>query len=394
MIPHRRLDFNAVFTTEKYESFLRALDEASGTHVDFRICETPVFIDAEFEKRVYTAALEILALTMTPEYHEISERSFPPGCKAPNENAHPEFVQVDFAVTSAPGGGFGIKLIELQGFPSLYGFQEMLGRMAIEHYGLEGLRHLAPGISHETYVEMLRRAVFGDHDPESVVLLEVEPMKQKTLCDFLVTERMIGVKTVDITHVEKEGRSLYRHDASGRRIPIRRIYNRAIIDEITQKKIAVPFSFTDDLDVEWACHPNWFYRISKFSIPYLDHPAVPKTLFLDAFDALPDDLENSVLKPLYSFAGSGVIVSPTRADVDAVPADQRGAWLLQEKVEYAPALLTPSGGTKVELRVMILWDKEPAPVMLLTRTGRGRMMGVDFNKNLDWVGATCCLVGP
>jgi hypothetical protein len=392
MIPSRRSAFNASFTPERYRGFLELLDREAGVHVDFRVCESPVFISAELERKLYDAALEILDLTMQPGYREISERSFPPGTKAPNENAHPEFVQVDFGITRDADCNLDFRLIELQGFPSLYGFQELLGRKAIEYYDLDGLRHLAPGLTAESYSAMLRRLLFREHDPEQVVLVEVDPLHQKTLCDFRVTKQMTGIDTVDITHIEKDGRALYRRDDAGRRIPIRRIYNRAIIDEIEQKKIPVPFSFTDELDVEWACHPNWFYRISKFSIPYLAHPKVPRTRFLADWDAIPADLENFVLKPLYSFAGSGVIVSPTRDEVDRVPADQRDKWLLQEKVEYAPAMLTPSGGSKVELRVMILWDDAPVPVMLLTRTGRGRMMGVDFNKNLDWVGATCCLV--
>jgi hypothetical protein len=392
MLSLRRADFNAAFTTERYHEYVRKMDDYAGAPVAFRLCETPVFISATLEEKLYASALEILARLFTPEYRRISDASFPPGAMAPNEDEHPQFVQVDFAVVRDAGGDPDIRLIELQGFPSIYGMQEAMGRMSIEHYGLDGVRHLASRFDRTRYYALLRETIFKNCDPEQVILLEVDPWNQKTASDFHVTRKEIGINVVDITAVEKEGRTLFYRDSSGRRIPIRRIYNRAIIDEIERDRIPVPFRFTDDLDVEWACHPNWYFRISKFSIPCLEHPTVPKTHFLDALGDIPGDLERYVLKPLYSFAGTGVIVGPTREDVLGVPVDERRHWLLQEKVEYAPIIDTPSGGTKIELRVMILWDSEPIPVMLLGRSGRGAMMGVRFNKDLDWVGATAVLV--
>lgn len=391
MIPSRREEFNRTSTNERYAGFLQAMDDAVGMHIEFRICETPIFISAAMEQKLFTAASEILDICMSPEYRSISDGAFPPGAIAPNETTHPEFVQVDFALVEKDGE-WDFRLIELQGFPSLYGFQEMLGYTAIEYYGIDGVRHLAPNIPRSHYYDLLRKVVFTHHDPETVVLLEVDPLHQKTRPDFLVTERMIGVQTIDISTVEREERTLFYRNSDGNRVPIRRAYNRAIIDEIERKHVPMTFSFTDDLDVEWVCHPNWFYRISKFSIPYLKHPAVPTTHFLNDLDTIPDNLERFVLKPLYSFAGSGVIVSPTHEDIAAIPHVKRNEFVLQEKIEYAPALQTPSGGTKVELRVMFIWDEKPIPTNILVRTGRGKMMGVDYNKNLDWVGATCCLI--
>lgn len=391
MIPQLRHAFNAAFTAERYNAYLRSLDEACGMRVGFRISETPVFLPSAFEKRLFDAAREILDLAMAPAYRALSGRSFPPRCEAPNENAHPEFVQVDFAVVDSPDGT-DIRLIELQGFPSIYGFQELMGRVAREQYGFTRLRHLAAGYSADSYHALLRRVILNGHPPEHVVLLEVDPLHQKTRPDFLVTEQVAGIRTVDISTVEKRGRELYYRDERGKAIRILRIYNRAIIDEIERRTVPMAFRFTDDLAVEWACHPNWFYRISKFSLPFLAHPAVPATRFLDDLPAVPDDLENYVLKPLYSFAGGGVIVGPAAEDVRAVPDALRHAYLLQRRVEYADALLTPEGGTKMELRVMIIWDEEPVPVMLLVRTGRGKMMGVNFNTDLRWVGATCALI--
>ena len=392
MISSRRAAFNAAYTDNRYTQYLVKMDDFVGAHVEFRMSETPVFITSSLERKLFTSATEILEQLMTPGYRAISDGSFPPGALAPNEDGHPQFVQVDFAAVYDAEGEPDIKLIELQGFPSIYGMQEAMGFMSIEHYGLDGVRHLARQFHRSSYYAFLREVVFKNHEPEQVILLEVDPWNQKTAADFYVTRDAIGVNVVDITTVEKQGRTLYYRNANGRRIPIKRIYNRAIIDEIERENIPVPFRFTDDLDVEWACHPNWYYRISKYSIPFLDHPAVPKTHFLHELSNIPDNLNDFVLKPLYSFAGTGVVVGPTREEVLNVPKDQKQHYLLQEKVEYAPIVATPSGGTKVEMRVMFLWDTEPVPVMILGRSGRGAMMGVRFNKDLDWVGATAILV--
>src|SRR5262249_17258404 len=114
--------------------------------------------------------------------------------------------------------------------------------------------------------------------------------------------------------------------------------------------------------------------------------------FLDQLDRYPAELDQFVLKPLFSFAGSGVKVNITPADLDTIPADQRGNYLLQEKVAYAPVIKTPDEPSKVEVRVMFLWPDEaesPLAVTLLTRLSKGVMMGVDFNKNKTWVGSSC-----
>jgi hypothetical protein len=232
--------------------------------------------------------------------------------------------------------------------------------------------------------ELMQRAIVGDHSPEGVVLLEIDPYQQKTLPDFLLTERLLGVKIVNISDVKKEGRGLYT--AGGTRIT--RIYNRVIVDELIRKSVPLQFKFTDDLDVEWAGHPNWFFRISKFSLPWFRHECVPETVFLSSLKALPDDLDGYVLKPLYSFAGSGVKISPTKEDIEQIPHDQRPEFILQRRMDFVPTVETPAGLTKVEVRIMYVWDQGLKPVTTVIRTGRGKMMGVDFNKNLEWVGAS------
>jgi len=201
---------------------------------------------------------------------------------------------------------------------------------------------------------------------------------------------LLGIKTVDIRNVCKSDRELYWQDGAAK-IPIRRIYNRAIVDELERKGVKAAFDFRDDLDVEWAGHPNWYFRISKFSIPFLKHPTVPRTWFLDQMERVPDDLENFALKPLYSFAGLGVIIGPSRADIDAVPPERRGQYILQERLHFTPVIETPFGATKMEVRIMYIWVDELVPVLTILRTGRGLMMGVDHNKNMEWVGASAGL---
>jgi hypothetical protein len=220
--------------------------------------------------------------------------------------------------------------------------------------------------------------------------MEIDPLHQKTLPDFLLTEKMLGVRAVDIVSIKKDGSRLY-YERGGKRIPIRRIYNRAIVDELERKNVKLAFDWRDDLDVEWAGHPNWYFRISKFSIPYLKHATVPKTWFLDQLKTIPADLENYALKPLYSFAGLGVIIAPKKEDISAIPPEKRPYYILQERLNFEPVIETPHGMTKAEIRVMYIWLDELTPVMTIIRTGRGLMMGVDHNKNMEWVGASAGL---
>jgi len=303
------------------------------------------------------------------------------------------FVQVDFGLVRDAHGALHPKLVELQAFPSLYAYQGPLAETYIDAYQLNELaapghlRYFLSGLNSDSYRALLRKAIVGAHDPENVILMEIHPQEQKTLPDFLLTERMLGVRAVDIVDIRKNGSRLY-YERDGRRVPIERIYNRAIVDELQRKDVKLAFDWRDDLDVEWAGHPNWYFRISKFSIPYLKHESVPKTWFLDRLPEIPPDLENYALKPLYSFAGLGVIIAPKKEDIAAIPADKRPYYILQERLHFEPVIETPFGGTKAEIRVMYIWLEKLLPVLTIIRTGRGLMMGVDHNKNMEWVGAS------
>ena len=403
MIPFLRKQFNSGFTPEKYQTFLRRIDDACGTHVQFRLSETPCFFPAELLQRMADdGKVLIRQLVESPEYLARSNSSIPEQFRVPNEPAHPMFVQVDFGLVRDASGELQPKLVELQAFPSLYAYQVTLAQSYIDVYGLQDisassfgapdskLKYFLSGLSQASYRELLRTAIVGEHDPESVILMEIHPEAQKTLPDFLLTEKMLGVRTVDITAIKKSGAHLY-YERDGGRIPIRRIYNRAIVDELQRKNVKLGFDWRDDLDVEWAGHPNWYFRISKFSIPYLRHESVPKTWFLDQMDRVPDDLQNYALKPLYSFAGLGVVIAPTKQDIAAIPAEKRGDYILQERLHFEPIIETPFGSTKAEVRVMYIWQEQLQAVLTIIRMGRGLMMGVDHNKNMEWVGASAGL---
>jgi hypothetical protein len=305
-------------------------------------------------------------------------------------------IQVDFAIVRDENGELDGKLVELQGFPSLYCFTliqaGVMDELLREMPGF-GHTQLTPlfGHTHDEYVAKLRAAIVAGHDPREVILMDLDPPSQKTAPDFVATQQLLGVDAVCPTTLEREGPRLYRH-IHGERFQVKRIYNRVVFDELLKKGIQLPFSYTEDLDVTWVPHPNWYWIWSKYTVPFVDHPAVPKARFLSEITEIPDDLANYVLKPLFSFAGSGVKVDVTRADIDAIPVNERSGWILQEKITYAPDIITPTGArVKAEIRMMFLRAPDqtaPELVINLARLSRGKMLGVDQNRDLDWVGGS------
>ncbi len=394
MIPSYRHAFNSNFTSDKYERLRREMTSRCGMEVPFALCETPCFFpNALVERMGEDGKALIRQLVENPEYRARSEASIPAKFRVPNEAPHPMFIQVDFGLVRDSAGELQPKLVELQAFPSLYAYQPVLAQAYVDVFSLDAkLRYFLSGLESASYQQLLRDAIVAGFDPANVVLMEVYPEEQKTRPDFLLTEKLLGIRTVCITKIHKEGRRLF-YEESGKRVPIERIYNRTIVDELERKGVTPPFDFRDELDVEWAGHPNWYFRMSKYSIPYLKHPSVPRTWFLDQLTEVPGDLENFVLKPLYSFAGLGVVIAPSRGDIDAIPAVQRGEYILQERLNFTPVVETPHGATKVELRIMYVWLDKLVPVLTIVRMGRGLMMGVDQNKNMKWVGSSAALVG-
>ncbi len=286
MIPALREEFNRNFTPEKYHQLLQQLDRATGTHIGFRVSETPCFVHKALldEMAQYGREL-VLQLVDNPEYVRASDASVPPQYDVPNESPRPMFVQVDFGVVRNAKGELEPKLVELQAFPSLYGYQAVSAHQYIETYNLPAdLGIYLNGYEPDSYWKLMRQLIVAGHEPENVILMEIDPEHQKTLPDFLVTQRKLGIAIVDILSLKKRGRKLF-YTKDGREVEVRRIYNRCIVDELERKGVTLPFDLREELDVEWAGHPNWYFRISKFSIPHLKHECVPKTSFLDNLGA-------------------------------------------------------------------------------------------------------------
>jgi hypothetical protein len=389
LIPSHRQWFNSAYSPQKYRRFLQLLEDACGEPALFRHSETPCFLPESLVARMAQAGGEMVAqLLSDDQYQQDSRAAIPPEYRVPNEDPRPLFVQADFGLDAAGQP----KLVEIQGFPTLYAYQRLMAACYREAYGIDRLPALPDGLDTAEYQRLLREAIVGRHDRANVVLTEIDPANQKTRHDFVMTERMLGVRTVDIANLRKRGNRLF-YDRDGKETPVHRIYNRAIVDELVRKKVRLNFDFRDELDVEWAGHPNWFFRLSKFSLPYLRHPAAPWTRFLSDVNEVAHP-ERYVLKPLYSFAGSGVIVGPVAEQLAAVPENLRGEFVLQERVNFQPVVATPQGPTKIEVRIMYLWLDRLRPVNTIVRMGRGNQMGVDHNKEMEWVGGSAGFIDP
>lgn len=389
MIPNLRDAFNASFTEEKYQTFLDDMDAYAGEKIPFRIAETPVFVPAVLRDKLTAACNDIISVIRQPDFIKLTNRAIPPGLNVPGETPHSMWLAFDFAVCRNSNWQPEPQLIEMQGFPSLFFYQHLLGLKYRQHYGVpDAVSHLF-GMNNEAYVSHMTDLLLNGHDPENVILLEVEPEKQNTRIDFLATYKNTGIRPVCISKLIREGRKLYyRHD--DKLIPVHRIYNRVIFDEFRQRTdLNCQFNLTEDVDVEWAGHPNWFFRISKFTMPFLKNPFVPETTFLHELKSIPADLENYVLKPLFSFSGTGVVFHVTKADIENVkdPAN----WVLQRKVVYDPILTAPDGNVKTEIRMLYSWkENEEAPKLIINmaRLSKGEMIGVKYNKNKTWVGGS------
>lgn len=402
MLEPFRSDFNQRFTEAKYAELKRLLNERTRTTIEFRIAETPCFFPRELMERMVRAGIELTTqLLGNVDYMRESDAAIPVEYRVPGEDKRPHFMTVDFGLVRDANGDLHPRLVEMQAFPSIFGYQPELSQMYIDVFGLEpSLEYRFGGLDETAYWALMREVIVGQNDPERVVLAEIAPEEQKTLPDFLMHETKLGIHVVDVAKVVKQGNKLYRRrENDGVLVPIDRIYNRVIVDELLREGIQLPFDYRDEFDVTWAGHPNWYFRISKFSIPHLDHPTVPAAVFLDDWyagkgrDRLPVSREDWVFKPLYSFAGKGIQFGPADEDLAAVPAAERHNYLLQERVRFEPTIRTPEGLTQAEIRILYVWpDGKPlTPMTSLVRMGRGLMMGVDHNRDRTWVGGSAGL---
>jgi len=386
-----RKTFNENFTEEKHQAFLKKLWGDIPEPAPFRVAETPVFLTDDFRDKLIAAGNDIIETILQPNFKEITERAIPEKWRVANENDHPHFIALDFGVCRDTDGNIVPKLIELQGFPSLFGFQVKLGDTYREMFGIDDSESIFfSGLDKAQYIDLLKKTIIGNHQSEEVVLMDVDAHHQKTYIDFYYTQQMIGTPIVALEELIKEGDQLF-YERDGKKNRIKRIYNRLIFDEI-ENNAALLNKVVDvrqPLDVEWITHPNWFYRVSKFTMPFLKGEYIPKTQFLHEVKEIPADLQHYVLKPLFSFAGQGVIIDVQESDIKAI--EDRENWILQEKVNYEPVVQAPDGGVKLEIRLLYLWpdgDERPTLAINLCRLSRGKMIGVRYNQDFDWVGGT------
>lgn len=394
MIPAIRSAYNEDFTAQKYKAFLDNLHAKYPGAIDFRVAETPVFINKAFKRKILSACESIVDVITRYNFKAVTARAIPPGIKVPGENNHSHFIAFDFAVCENEQGEPEPQLIEMQGFPSLFGFQVYLDDVVKKHFHIPS--NYSPylnELNRDSYLQLLKEIILADEQPENVVLLEIKPHEQKTRIDFYCTQNYLGIQPVCLTELIKKGNKLF-YLRDGTKTPIRRIYNRVIFDDLQQQSTEIQEKgkiIFEDADVQWIPHPNWFYRISKYTLPYIRHPYVPKTRFLNEQRDIPTDLENYVLKPLFSFAGQGVVIDVTKENIENIPVKERNNWILQKKVNYADTIQTPDGRAKVEIRIFYFWkDGEARPIAThnLARLSKGKMIGVRYNEDKEWVGGS------
>jgi hypothetical protein len=395
MVPELRQQFNKDFTDKKYQAYINDLSKIYPGHLDFRVAETPVFIPKWFTKKMLDACEAIVDVIKSPEYLRQSERAIPKNLKVPNEDAHPQFICLDFGICENEKGEIEPQLVEMQAFPTLFAWHTKMPEVSRKHfYWPENFSIYLNGHNKLTYLQLLKKIIVGDSNVENVILLELFPHQQKTRVDFYATEELLGIKPVCLTELIKEGSNLFYTDKE-KKIPVHKIYNRIIFDELSQQTPEIQQKgklFQENLNVQWIPHPNWFYRISKFGLPFIKHPYVPETHFLNELTPPPTDLENYVIKPLFSFAGQGVVIDVTQKDLDKISDPEN--WIIQRKVKYAPVIQTPEEPAKAEIRLFYFWEQgaeRPAAVNNLARLSKGKMIGVRYNKDKSWVGGSFCV---
>ena len=388
-----RTAFNQNFSTKVYEAFLQALHSKYPGAIEFRIAETPIFIPKAFGRKIIDACESITDLITDPDFKKITESGIPKDENVPGENGLPQMIAFDFGICINAAGELEPQLIEMQGFPTLFGFQVYYPELLRDFFPIpSNYSHYLGTYNKESYLSDLKKVLLGTHAPENVILLEIKPHEQKTKIDFYCTRDYTGINIVCLTELIREGRNLF-YMRNGIKTAVKRIYNRIIFDDLHAQKANLGsfVDITQPLDVEWVPHPNWFYRISKYTLPFIHHQYVPETFFLNNVKQLRGNLSDYVLKPLFSFAGQGVVIDIQQKDIDAINDPQN--WILQKKVQYADVIPTPDIPAKAEIRIMYLWKEgaaRPVPAINLARLSKGKMIGVRYNKDKEWVGGSVC----
>lgn len=393
MVPAIRSAYNQQFSETQYQAYLKALHAQHTDAIQFRVAETPVFIDKSFKDKIINACESIVDVITQYNFKTLTSHAIPENVRVPNEDEHTHFIAFDFGICQNTEGEYEPQLIEMQGFPTLFAYQVFHDEITRQFFDIpQGYSPYLSGLTKESYLELLKDIIVGDCAKEEVVLLEILPHEQKTKIDFYCTQDYLNIPIVCLTDLIQEGRKLFYLNKAGKRVQIKRVYNRIIFDDLQQQSAEIQEKgkvLLEDLDLTWVPHPNWFYRISKYTLPYIDHPYVPKTKFLNEIKEIPEDLENYVLKPLFSFAGQGVVIDVQQSDIDAVKDPEN--WILQRKVQYADIIPTPDVPAKAEIRIFYFWKpgtERPIPVNNLARLSKGKMIGVRYNQDKTWVGGS------
>ena len=390
MQPYLRRSFNDNFIPEKYHEYLQKIENLHPGSLEFRVAETPIFVPKDFTQKMLTACDDIIDVIVKPDFKSLTEKAIPKGLRVANETTHSDFIVFDFGVCENENGELEPQLIEMQGFPTIFAFQAFHTKLTIEYAQIPATHNAyLNGYNEASYLQLLKEIIVADANPEQVILLEIYPEKQKTLIDFYCSENLLGITTVCLTKLIGEGNKLF-YEKEGRKIEIKRIYNRLIFDDLQQQNIPEKIiDFSHEWEVEWVSHPNWFYRISKYTLPLIKNTYVPPTFYLNSLTEMPADLQNYVLKPLFSFAGMGVVIDVTKDDIDQIKDPEN--WILQRKVKYADVIQTPDGTAKAEIRLFYFWKdgwERPVGVHNLSRLSKGKMIGTRYNKDKTWVGGT------
>jgi len=381
--------FNAAFTEEKYQALLKDIHPGYNLNLDFRIAETPIFVTKAFKREMLGLFEDVKEFLTHADLSGMLKNAVPEAFRVANESKHPAFVAIDFAVCQDENGQLFPQLIEFQGIATLFCYQRHLNLAYQRHYDIPNQFSPYVNFSNEhEFLSALQKIVLADEKPENVIMLDIEPEKQKTRIDFIYTKKDLGIQPVCISDVFQVGSQLFYY-RDGVKLPIKRIYNRLIFDELDKRtdiKAKLKIDFKADLDVTWIAHPNWFFKVSKFAMPFMNSKYVPQTRFLNEITALPENLEDYVLKPLFSFAGAGVHFDVSREIIEGIEDPEN--YILQKKVVYHPFIPTPDIPAKAEIRMMCFWEKELIPAMCLARLSKGKIMGVDYNKDKTWVGSS------
>ena len=403
MIASIRQKFNAAFTEEVYQNYLASLNTPFPGALDFSVAETPIFINKDFTEKVLATGDYVNQVIQSNSFKSITDPSLKNIPLFPNETSLPKCIVMDFAIAMNDQNEIVPALIELQGFPSLFAYEILQDECIRKTYKIpEGYSPYLNGYTKEKYMHHLETILKGNsildngnhtitNSAKHTVLLEILPHQQKTRIDFYCTEKYFNIPIVCITEIFVEGNNLF-YERAGQKIKIDRIYNRIVLDELKNQTKEIQDKgalLQNNLAIEWVTHPHHFFRISKYLLPFLNHANIPRTQYVDQLTEIPTALEKYILKPLFSFAGQGVIIDISAEDISNIK--DPSAWILQEKVEYANCIETPTGPAKAELRLYYFWDeakKEYIATMNLSRLSKGKMIGVNYNKTATWVGGS------